>query len=525
MSLSWIFIRGKKMKESEVKQNRQQSKQDNHTPVLEVRGITKHFPGVTALDKVDLAVHRGEVHAIVGENGAGKSTFCNLVTGIMTPDEGEIFISGEMRQFTHPAQALQSGIRMVYQERNLIHFLTGAQNICLGEEPVKLGGIVDEKMLFQNADNLRKRIGVDIPLHLQVSAMSAAQRQMIEILRALLYKPLLLILDEPTSSLPESDVEILFKTVRQIKDEGIAIIFISHKMEEVFSIADVISIFRNGKKIITKKNGEMDRKECIRHMVDRDIASLFPELHPSGTEKLLELENVSDSGFLHDINLYLRKGEVVGLYGLVGSGRTEVAELIYGIRPMKGGKVLFNGKDIIPNTKRMLERNVFLVPEDRREKGLFFNLNLRTNLNISFLNKLVRFFGIVRKKEAIDLAKKIANSEQLKLKYSNINQNIDELSGGNKQKIVIGRWISHEDVKVLIMDEPTQGIDVGAKYEVYTIIRHHAEEREAGVLFISSELLELIGVCDRMYVFKDGTIAGELSRKEFDGEKILHLAL
>jgi ABC-type sugar transport system ATPase subunit len=176
MSLSWIFIRGKKMKESEVKQNRQQSKRDNHTPVLEVRGITKHFPGVIALDKVDLAVHRGEVHAIVGENGAGKSTFCNIVTGIMTPDEGEILISGEMRQFTHPAQALQSGIRMVYQERNLIHFLTGAQNICLGEEPVKRGGIVNEKMLFQNADNLRKRIGIDIPLHLQVSAMSAAQR-------------------------------------------------------------------------------------------------------------------------------------------------------------------------------------------------------------------------------------------------------------------------------------------------------------------------------------------------------------
>jgi ABC-type sugar transport system ATPase subunit len=513
------------MKEPEVKQNRQQSKMDNDTPVLEVSGITKNFPGVTALDKVDLTVHKGEVHAIVGENGAGKSTFCNIVTGIMTPDEGEISISGESKRFTHPSQALQSGIRMVYQERNLIHFLTGAQNICLGEEPVKRGGIVNEKMLFQNADNLRKRIGIDIPLHLQVSAMSAAQRQMIEILRALLYKPLLLILDEPTSSLTESDVEILFKTVRQIKEEGISIIFISHKMEEVFSISDVISIFRNGKKVVTKKNGEMDRNECIRYMVNRDIESLFPDVHPSGAEKVLELETVSDSGFLHDINLYLKKGEVVGLYGLVGSGRTEVAELIYGLRPLKGGKVLFDGNEMIPNTKKMLEKKVFLVPEDRREKGLFFNLNLRTNLNISFFDRLVSFFGLIKKKEAIDLAKKIADSDQLKLKYSNINQNIDELSGGNKQKIVIGRWISHEEVNVLIMDEPTQGIDVGAKYEVYTIIRHHAEERKAGVLFISSELPELIGVCDRIYVFKNGTIAGVLSREEFDGEKILHLAL
>jgi ABC-type sugar transport system ATPase subunit len=513
------------MKEPEVKQTLKKPEPDNHTPVLEVQGITKRFPGVTALDRVDLTVHRGEVHAIVGENGAGKSTFCNIVTGIMTPDEGEILISGEPRQFTHPAQALQAGIRMVYQERNLIHFLTGAQNICLGEEPVKWGGIVNRKMLFQNAEQLKKRIGIDIPLELHVSEMSAAQKQMIEILRALLYKPVLLILDEPTSSLTESDVEILFRTIRQIKGEGVSIIFISHKIEEVFSIADVISIFRNGKKIITKKNGEMDRNECIRHMVNRDISSLFPEVHPSGTEKVLELENVGDFVFLHDINLYLRKGEVVGLYGLVGSGRTEIAELIYGLRPMKGGKIVFNGEEVTPDTKKMLGKNVFLIPEDRREKGLFFNLNLSTNLNISFLNAIARFMGLIKQKEAMNLARKIANSEQLKLKYSNINQNIDELSGGNKQKIVIGRWISHEEVKVLIMDEPTQGIDVGAKYEVYTIIRHHAEQRKAGVLFISSELPELIGVCDRIYVFKDGTIAGELSREEFDAEKILHLAL
>ncbi|MBN2322620.1 MAG: sugar ABC transporter ATP-binding protein [Spirochaetes bacterium] len=513
------------MSESEFTQETFQSEQDNSTPVLEVSGLTKRFPGVTALDNVDLTVYPGEVHAIVGENGAGKSTFCNIVTGIMTPDEGEIHISGKLQQFTHPAQALQAGIRMVYQERNLIHFLTGAQNICLGEEPVKWGGIVNEKILYRNAEKLRKRIGIDIPLEIRVSEMSAAQRQMIEILRALLYKPALLILDEPTSSLTESDVEILFKTLRQIKEEGISIIFISHKMEEVFSISDVISIFRNGKKIITKKNGEMDREECIRYMVNRNIESLFPDVHPSDTENVLELESISDGIFLHDINLSLRKGEVVGLYGLVGSGRTELAELLYGLRPIKEGKVYLNQEEIIPSTKKMLDKKVFLVPEDRREKGLFFNLNLRTNLTISFFDRLVSYLGIIKKKETIGLAKKIADSDQLKLKYSNINQNIDELSGGNKQKIVIGRWISHEEVNVLIMDEPTQGIDVGAKYEVYTIIRHHAEKRKAGVLFISSELPELIGVCDRIYVFKDGTVAGELSREEFDGEKILHFAL
>lgn len=513
------------MKESEVHHKSESSRMATGTPVLSVTGITKHFPGVTALDHVDLEVHQSEVHAIVGENGAGKSTFCNIVTGIMPPDEGDIEIAGEKRQFTHPAQALQAGIRMVYQERNLISFLTGAQNICLGEEPARWGGFVNERALYQNAEQLKKRIGIDIPLDIRVSEMSAAQRQMIEILRALLYKPALLILDEPTSSLTESDVEVLFKTVRQIKEEGIAVIFISHKMEEVFSIADVISIFRNGKKVVTKKNGEMDRTECIKHMVNRDIESLFPEVHPSGTGKVLELENVGDSVFLHDINLYLKKGEVLGLYGLVGSGRTELAELIYGIRPMAEGKLFLDGREIIPSTKNMLQEKVFLVPEDRREKGLFFNLNLRTNLNLSFLDRLVRFLGLVNEREAVNLALRIANADQLKLKYSSINQNINQLSGGNKQKIVIGRWISHEEVKVLIMDEPTQGIDVGAKYEVYSIIRHHAEERKAGVLFISSELPELIGVCDRIYVFREGTIAGELSRDEFDAEKVLHYAL
>lgn len=513
------------MNESDVQKDIRQSEKEGSAPVLQVRGITKRFPGVTALDNVELTVQPGEVHAIVGENGAGKSTFCNIVTGIMPPDDGEIHISGRKRLFTHPAQALQDGIRMVYQERNLINFLTGAQNICLGEEPARWGGLVNEKVLFHNAEKLKNRIGIDIPLNIQVSQMSAAQRQMIEILRALLYKPALLILDEPTSSLTEADVEILFKTVRQIKQEGIAIIFISHKMEEVFAIADVISIFRNGKKIVTKKNGEMDRNECIRHMVNRDIESLFPDVHPSASEKVLELVNIGDSVFLHDINLYLKKGEVVGLYGLVGSGRTELAELVYGLRKKTEGKIVLDGKEISPTTKHMLDERVFLVPEDRREKGLFFNLNLKTNLNISFIHKLVRFLGLVKEREAIDLAKRIAGSEQLKLKFANINQNISQLSGGNKQKIVIGRWISHEEVKVLIMDEPTQGIDVGAKYEVYTIIRHHAEKREAGVLFISSELPELIGVCDRIYVFKEGTIAGELSREEFDAEKVLQFAL
>ena len=493
--------------------------------VLEAAGVTKKFPGVVALDRVDLVVKRGEVHAIVGENGAGKTTLCNIATGIFMPDEGEILIKGEKVNFTHPSHALGRGIRMVYQERNLVPFLTGEENILLGEEPSFGAGFIDKKQLHKRAKKLCEDLDVKVPLNVAVSEISAAHRQMIEILRALLYKPVLLILDEPTSSLTEADVELLFNTIKQIKKEGIAIIFVSHSMDEVFAISDVISVFRNGQKIVTKKNGEMDRDECVKHMVNRDLSRMFPPVKPSASGTLLQIEHAADFGFLHDINLHVNEGEVVGLYGLVGSGRTEVAELIYGLRSIKTGRIFFDGEEIVPNLEDNIKRKLFLVPEDRHDKGLFFNINLKMNLDISFIDRFTQLFGIIRHREETSLAKKIADYKNLKVKYTSLNQNIDNLSGGNQQKVVIVRWISHEEVKCLILDEPTQGIDVGAKYEVYTIIRHLAEDRGSGVLFISSELLELIGICDRIYVIKNGTISGEVEREEFDNEKILGLAL
>ena len=493
--------------------------------ILEVVGVTKKFPGVVALKNVDLVANSGEVHAIVGENGAGKTTLCNIVTGIFPPDEGEIVMQGERVTFTHPSDALGKGIRMVYQERNLVPFLTGEENILLGEEPSFGIGFIDRNQLHRRAQRLCEDLDVNIPLNITVSEMSAAQRQMIEILRALLYKPALLILDEPTSSLTEADVEILFRTIHRIKNDGIAVIFVSHSMDEVFTISDVISVFRNGERIVTKKRGEMDRDECVRHMVNRDLSRMFPPVKQSAGGTLLQIEHASDFSFLHDINLTMKQGEVVGLYGLVGSGRTELAELIYGLRFKKEGRILFEGEEIVPNIEGNIKRKLFLVPEDRHDKGLFFNINLKMNLDISFIDRFAKLFGIIRHREETSLAKKIADYKNLKVKYTSLNQNIDNLSGGNQQKVVIVRWISHEEVKCLILDEPTQGIDVGAKYEVYTIIRHLAEDRGSGVLFISSELQELIGICDRIYVIKNGTISGEVEREEFDSEKILGLAL
>lgn len=493
--------------------------------VLEIKGLTKRFPGVLALDNVDLEVRRGEVHAIVGENGAGKSTLCNVITGLLAPDEGEVLLNGEKVEFTHPAQALEKGIRMVHQERNLVPFLTGAQNILLGEEPQIKSVLLDEKKLLARAQALCDELQVNVPLNIPVSRMSAAQRQMIEILRALLYKPGLLILDEPTSSLTEADVELLFSTINRIKQEGIVIIFVSHSMDEVFTISDRITVFRNGRRIVTKNNGEMDRGECIRHMVNRDLSRLFPEVKTSASETILKLEGAADFGFLHDINMHIRKGEVVGLYGLVGSGRTELAELLYGLSPLRDGKIVYEDEETTPGIVSNIKQKFFLIPEDRREKGLFQNMNLRMNLDISFIDRFTRLFGVIKHREEAALAQKIADYKNLKVKYTEMSQKVDNLSGGNQQKVVIVRWISHEEVKLLIMDEPTQGIDVGAKYEVYTIIRHLAEDRGTGVLFISSELPELIGICDRIYVIKEGTISGEVIRESFDSEEILHLAL
>lgn len=493
--------------------------------LLEVRGVTKIFPGVVALNKVNLGIEEGEVHAVVGENGAGKSTLCNVITGIYTPDEGKLFWKGREVHFYHPRQALDMGIRMVYQERNLIPFLTGAQNICLGEEETKRG-LIDERNILETADMLRKRLGTSVPIDVPVNQLSASARQMIEILRAFHRRPTLLLLDEPTASLTETDAETLFHVIENIKKEGVSVVFISHKLKEVFRIADRVSIFRNGQKVYTGKASELDRDTCIKYMINRELKKQYPEVIPSAKEKLLEVQRVSDGDRVKDINFYVRRGEVVGFYGLVGSGRTELSELIYGLRPKKRGKIIFNGEELeIGSPEEAIEKGLLLVPEDRKEHGLFYNFNLKQNLTISFLKRnLSLFLGLVKLKEEVKVAQNIANSSQLSLKYKDINQNIDELSGGNKQKVVIGRWISQKNMKLIIMDEPTQGIDVGTKYEIYALIRNLAKQG-IGIIFISSELPELLGVCDRLYVFKEGTIAGELSRGDFDEEKVLHYAL
>ncbi len=493
--------------------------------VLKTEKITKNFPGVLALDKVDFELKRGEIHAICGENGAGKSTFCNIITGIFNQDEGNVFYNGKKVKFSHPSEALKAGIRMVYQERNLIPYLTGAQNILLKEEPLKKGIFIDEKEILKRAEELEKKYKMNVPFKYPVSQLSSAKKQAIEILRALLYKPKVLILDEPTSSLTETESETLFNVINQIKKDGVSVILITHKMDEVFETADRISIFRNGKKVHTSKKDEITEEECIRLMVNRNITSLYPPVNYSGKEIIMDVDSISDYTLVKDNSFYLRSGEVLGFYGLIGSGRTELIELIYGLRLMKSGTIKINDENAKPDPQAMMDKNVYLVPDDRREKGLILRYDLKQNLTISFIKNFTKMFGLVNSGKEKRLAEKIVGNDTLKIKYVNLNQGIDLLSGGNQQKVVISRWISKEKINVLILDEPTNGIDVGTKYEIYKMIRELAEKKNIGVIFISSELPELTGICDRIYVFKEGTINGELERKEFNDEKILSLAL
>lgn len=497
--------------------------------ILETKEITKRFVGITAIDQVSIRIKPGEIRAIMGENGAGKSTFCNIVTGIFPPDDGEIIFNGEEVHFTHPSQALAKGIRMVYQERNLIRYLNGAQSICLGLEERRFKIFLNENKIRQLASAVREKVGANVPLDIPVGDLSPAKQQMIEILRALVYEPKLLILDEPTSSLGNEDVVILFNVLRRLKAHGVSIILITHKLGEVYEIADTISIFRNGQHIITDSTTNVNRETAVRQMLGRDFKSQYPEVMPFYSEELaLEVKNFIDySGKLKSINLNLRKGEVVGLYGLVGAGRTEFVESLYGIRERLSGEFYLEG-EVVPRKSRvanMIRRGVLLIPEDRRKSGLFLQFfKIKENLTISAIRKLSNTIGFISRKKENKHVSRITSFDGLRLKFRELSQEVEELSGGNQQKIVIGRWIFQENIKVLLMDDPTQGIDVGVKHDIYVLIRSLAQ-RGVSILLISTDLLELSGVCDRMYVISDGTIKGELLRHEFENEKILEMVL
>jgi ribose transport system ATP-binding protein len=482
--------------------------------LLETKQLTKAFPGVIAVDNIDFQIRPGEVHALLGENGAGKSTFCKVLSGIYQPTSGQIFFDGHPVTVRSPHDALKVGLSMVYQERNLIGFLSGAENICLGIESGHWG-IIDRDEVIKAAVQIRDRIGADVDLGVPVEQLSLSEQQLVEILRALIHNPKLLVLDEPTASLSHNSVNLLHDVIRRIISKGVGVIYISHKLEEVFEVADRVTIMRDGKKVVTETSSELDFDSCIRYMTSQGIDELYPQNEFSSSSKaLLEVRGISDGHKTHDVSFKVAAGEIVGFYGLIGAGRTEVANSLFGISPYKTGSVILDGQELaIRKPIDALRHGIFLVPEDRDKKGLFSIFALRGNLTISVIRRFLKLGALISRRLEQQVAETIAVSSDLRLMYSDLNQNIHSLSGGNRQKVLLERWLARqEDARIIIFDEPTQGIDVGVKHEIYELLGRLARERNLGIIFISSELVEVLGISDRIYVFRGGTIAKEFLR-------------
>lgn len=499
----------------------------NATPLLSIKGITKRFTGITAVDHVSFDIGNNEIHALIGENGAGKSTLCKMLTGAYSIDEGHIEINGEKVNFKGPADSMKAGINMVYQERNLIGYMTAAENISLGTEIMK-GLVVDQKAAMKRAENVREMMGVDVPLDVPVEKLGAGAQQLVEIMRAGSTTPKLLILDEPTASLGEGEIEPFLQFVKRMTvDMDISIIYITHKLEEIFAIADKVTVMADGKKTMTANIPEITQEECVRAMIRSDKIKTVdvPEKDYKELEKnkILEVKELTYDGRQHKTDFYVCKGEVVGFYGLVGAGRTETMEVISGIRMADKKEFVFDGETITRGDSYvMIQKGMILTPE-LRKNGIFPSLNLVENVCTLFVNKFATKFGMIKNKEGRSFTEEVLKKNGTK--YSGKNQLISELSGGNMQKIIIGRSVEVENLKLLTVDEPTAGLDLGAKSEIYLKIRNLADNLGKSVVFISSELEELMKVCNRMYIFYGGDVVKELKREEFDKEVILGYAL
>jgi ribose transport system ATP-binding protein len=482
--------------------------------------ISKRYPGVLALDNVSFEVGKGEVHCLLGENGAGKSTLMKILSGALKKDAGKIFIENNEVNYSTPSEAQKLGIGIIYQDFKLIPELTASDNIFLGSELIKSSfSFIDKRKMNELALKALKELGEEIRADIPVNKLSVAQRQMIEIAKATHRNIRILAMDEPTASLTTSEIENLFNVIRKLKTEGVGIIYISHRLEEIFEIGDRVTVMRDGKKIVTSEIKDTNIKDLIKQMVGRELADEFPKHTAEIGEDVLRLENIN-CGKLKNINFKLRKVEILGLAGLVGAGRSEVARLIFGADKVEKGRIIFDGKEQkFKSPKDAIEAGIALLTEDRNLYGLFMERSIRENVSISNLSPLINgiFIDKAAEKKAV-----LGYFNQLQIKAPTQETKVENLSGGNRQKVVLARWL-HTNSKIIIFDEPTAGIDVGVKFEIYNLINKLVEQG-IGVIVISSELPELIGISDRIIVMCEGRITGELDKKDFSQEKILNLA-
>jgi ribose transport system ATP-binding protein len=489
-------------------------------PLLELRAVGKRFPGAVALDDVTLSIQRGETHILLGENGAGKSTLIKLLAGVHEPDAGEIRFDGRPYQPGSPHGASVAGIRVVHQELNLMQHLSIAENLMIEALPNRYG-LVQGRKLRSKASALLTEVGLSLDPQLRVSALGIAQMQLVEIAKALGYESKLLILDEPTATLTPPEIARLFEIVKRLKARGVTIIYISHRLQEIFDIGDRVTVLRNGRLILTRELKGFAVDDIVRTMIGRHMESqhIFREDVPVG-EELLRVRDFKRSDRTPPVSFSVRRGEIVGVAGLVGSGRTETARAIFGADPKVGGEVWLSGRQAdIGSPKMAVRSGLGLATEDRKEQGLLLDLPCGTNITITDLARIARFGLLDRKAEARSAADLFA---RLRVKARSPRQVARYLSGGNQQKVVLAKWLFRGS-DMLILDEPTRGVDVGAKYEIYDLLWMLAAQRK-GILMISSDIPELIGVCHRILVFSKGKIVGELERHDFDQERILSLA-
>lgn len=488
--------------------------------VLEVRGVHKQFPGVYALNHVNLQLRKGEVHALLGENGAGKSTLINVLGGIHTPDQGEFFVDGQPVDLSSVQKSQELGIAIIHQELVLVPYMTVAENIFLGREPKTSVGTINKKQMNQDAQELIASVGLNLKATTPVYRLSVAQQQMVEIAKALSLNARVLIMDEPTSSLTDNEVVILFQIVNRLKKQGVGIIYVSHRMSELFEITDRITVLRDGQYIDTKVTAQTNSDELVYLMVGRELTHYYTHTQHSLGSVRLEAKNISQKGVLHHVSFSVRAGEIIGFSGLVGAGRSELMRAIMGLDPADSGSIAIDGKELgmLSNTETE-KHGLVMVPENRKLQGLILKNTVSFNTTLAVLNKFMKFGYVNHKKEVNIVHTQVKN---LSIKTPSIKQNVGNLSGGNQQKVLFGKWLA-TDPKILILDEPTRGVDVGAKADIYEIIDQLASQGIA-VIMVSSELNEVINMCDRILVMAGGRITGELNRDEFSQERIMHYA-
>jgi rhamnose transport system ATP-binding protein len=488
--------------------------------VFRLRGVTKRFGGVIAVENVDFDLRPGEVHALVGENGAGKSTLMKIVHGLYPPDEGTLEVGGEAVEFSSPRDAEEAGIAMIPQELDLFPELSVTENLFVGRHrPRTRWGTLDRDAMRAEARERLRSLGVDLDVTAAVKGLSAANQQIVAIARALVGEARAVVMDEPTASLTEREVQQLFRIISDLTSGGVGVVYISHRLEEIFTISDRITVLRDGHHITTAPASELDAEELVRLMVGRPLNELFTRSASSSGEVALEVRGLSRAGEFQDIDLIVRRGEIVGLSGLVGAGRSEVAQCIFGIRSPESGEIRIDGEDVqIRSPQAAMERGIFYVPEERRSQGLILPFSIKNNITLSILDRISRF-GFVPRAEW-QTADRFAKN--LSIRGAKMSDPVSRLSGGNQQKVVLAKSLAREP-QILLLDEPTRGIDVGAKSEIYKLIDDLAKEGKA-ILLISSELEEVLSMSDRIVVMREGRITGEFERSEANQERVMTAA-